>query len=414
MIHVADWYVLFVFACSMLGLLVSGVLFFANKNGSFQAKLLASFLISLSLVGINNALMATNFYLRLPHLWRAISPVSFLIAPLSLLYVRSVLQQEYRLHRTDLWFFVPAVLYLFTMLPFYLLPAEEKHALMLRMVSNSSLIGKEPENIIPFGIPSLLRTLYGIGTTFAMAAMLYGWKKKYAPGRKLSGDNAAQFQWLVIFTVIIGILFLLGTIIIIAHIMDLIQLWELIALLISVCILFICTSLLARPGILYGMKGWFQQLGADAPMNEAEARIAHANPDDNKDDTMAPSRKTTLTPQQGLHIRKRLEACLQQQKPFLQPNFKLVQLSTETGVPTYLLSTFINQEYGKNFSELINEYRVDYLYQLLKSNGQQYEQYTLEAMGKMAGFNSRNAFIAAVKRKTGMTPSEYYAFRETA
>jgi AraC-like DNA-binding protein len=41
-------------------------------------------------------------------------------------------------------------------------------------------------------------------------------------------------------------------------------------------------------------------------------------------------------------------------------------------------------------------------------------QYTLEALGKMAGFNSRTAFIAAVKKKTGKTPSELFNRRSEA
>jgi hypothetical protein len=50
---------------------------------------------------------------------------------------------------------------------------------------------------------------------------------------------------------------------------------------------------------------------------------------------------------------------------------------------------------AKNFNELVNDFRVDYLTSLIKTSSA-YNQFTLEALGKEAGFNSRTAFIAAV------------------
>ena len=77
------------------------------------------------------------------------------------------------------------------------------------------------------------------------------------------------------------------------------------------------------------------------------------------------------------------------------------------GIPSYQLSAFINQEYGKNFNELLNDYRVDYLAKLAKTSTDFY-QYTLEALGRKAGFNSRTTFITAVKKRTNQTPSDYF------
>lgn len=401
MIHTADWYVLFVFGCSLLGLLVSGVLFFANRDASFPARMLAGFLTSLSLVGLNNALMATDFYSRMPHLWRSISFASFLPATFSFLYVRAVLNQEFRFRRQDWWLFVPALLYILSMLPFYLQPASAKLELIHQLVANNDLIAQEPENLVPGGFSTLARTFYGMGTSVAIIVLLKRWKNRLSFDTTYIANNRALYRWLVLFTAVVMLFYLSVFFIVLSHIYHWLHVWELIAFVISLTVLFIGVSLLARPSILYGMQGWLQKESAGL---SPQPLPAISQSEDNSS-----TRKTSLSIAQGNEIKQVVETYLADQKPYLKPNYKLADLSTETGIPTYLLSAFINQQYGKNFNEFINDHRVDYLFQLLQTDKAQFENYTLEALGKKAGFNSRNAFIASVKRKTGMPPSEYYA-----
>jgi AraC-like DNA-binding protein len=401
MIHTADWYVLFVFGCSLLGLLVSGVLFFVNKDASFPAKMLAGFLTSLSLVGLNNALMATNFFNHMPHLWRAVAFASFLPATFSYLYVRSVLNQEYRFRRHDWWFFLPSLLYILTMLPFYLQPASAKMELINQIVANNNLIAVEPENLIPGGLSTMARTLYGIGTSIAMTVLLLRWRKRLSADPTYFENNLALYRWMVLFAVVVWLFYLSVFFIILSHIYAWLHVWELVAFIASITVLFIGISLLARPSILYGMKGWLQK---KPTLPSPEQAPKNSMPEGENPMT----RKTTLSISQGNEIRQIVDHYLATEKPFLKPHYKLADLSIETNVPTYLLSAFINQQFGKNFNEFINDHRVGYLFQLLQNDKAQFENYTLEALGKKAGFNSRNAFIASVKRKTGLTPSEYF------
>lgn len=407
MIHTADWYVLFVFGCSLLGLLVSGVLFFANRETSFPARMLAGFLTSLALVGLNNALMATDFFNHVPHLWRVVAFASFLPPPFSYLYLRSVLKQEFRFRRNDWLFFLPSVIYVASMLPFYLQPAHEKLELIARIIQNNDLIAQEPENLLPNGIFSVVRITYGLFTSMAMAVLLTKGRRSIDNEAVHLGQNLPMYRWLVSLTIAVGTLYSLVTFITFSHLTHLISLWELMAFCISIAVLFVCVSLLARPSILYGMRGWLQKEPALASPEQAPM---NGTPDDGHQ--MA--RKTTLSVSQGDEIRQIVDHYLATQKPFLKPNYKLANLSTETSIPAYLLSAFINQQYGKNFNEFINDHRVDYLYDLLQNDKAQFENFTLEALGKKAGFNSRNAFIASVKRKTGMTPSEYYSLQAPA
>jgi AraC-like DNA-binding protein len=92
----------------------------------------------------------------------------------------------------------------------------------------------------------------------------------------------------------------------------------------------------------------------------------------------------------------------------LQQRYTIRDLATEIGVPSYLLSTFIKQEYGMNFSGFINDIRVSYLVDLTRQNPEYLSKYTLEVLGQTGGFKSRTTFILEVKRKTGKTPSEIF------
>lgn len=67
----------------------------------------------------------------------------------------------------------------------------------------------------------------------------------------------------------------------------------------------------------------------------------------------------------------------------------------------------INQRYGKNFNALINQFRIDYLKDI-PSREPNWHLYTMEALGKLAGFNSRNTLIKAFRKCAGESPSSYF------
>jgi AraC-like DNA-binding protein len=54
---------------------------------------------------------------------------------------------------------------------------------------------------------------------------------------------------------------------------------------------------------------------------------------------------------------------------------------------------------------------VDEIVEITNGNSD-FLQFTLEGLGQQVGFQSRTAFIAAVKRRTGKTPSEFFGKRK--
>jgi AraC-like DNA-binding protein len=90
---------------------------------------------------------------------------------------------------------------------------------------------------------------------------------------------------------------------------------------------------------------------------------------------------------------------------FLDAKLSLEQLSDELNISAGHLSKLINSCSEYNFSDYINSLRVAQAKALLKDDD--FDNYTIVAIGLECGFNSRSTFYTAFKKFTNLTPSEY-------
>jgi AraC-like DNA-binding protein len=400
-----------VFFSGTLGFVVSLVLIFANRAESFSARLLAGFLMCFSFFAIYFGLQFTDFFRHFPHLWKTFVWVSFLYMPISYIYVRSVLRQSYRFKRSDILFLLPAVIYTASYVPVYLSTTAEKLEYLEQVARHPEYVTMEPDSMFPNWTGYVMRILLGFGCVVGQIYQLSLWRKKTMHTIGREPQNKAMYRWLYTFTSVMGVFNLL----VILQFLLKSQFGQSIGLVVLYTIVgtivFVCLSLLFKPNILYGMQGWAKK-PAPAPV-QPEQKPAPAVTI--VESPIEERKKSYLTAEQGLAMKTALEAHMREKRPFLKPGYSIAQLSQELNIPSYQLSGFINQQYAKNFNELINEYRVDYLVSHLKGQ-ESLSQFTLEAIGREVGFNSRAAFIAAVRKVTGKTPSEILGrrMRETA
>jgi AraC-like DNA-binding protein len=385
-----------VFFVALLGIVVAVILFFKSREGVFPARLLSGYLFCVSIILLFSAAYHTDLFLRFPHLARSMVFLSMCSSPFAYLYVRAVLRQEYGFRRSDALLFVPGLLYTMNMIPFYLMPADEKRAFMERVLADRSLIALEPEGVLPDGWGILIRMAYGLMLAALQLTLVLKWRDRILNATERVSQNVGTFKWLFFFSFLVSLSFLLLMVEYVFQVSQFLEVYRLITMTMCASILSTCTYLLFRPNILYGMSGWLQKDFHDGP--SGQETFIEGEP--------AVRKRQTLTPVQEKSYKKLLEDHFSVNSPFLKQGYRLSDLSAEIDVPVYQLSAFINQEYGKNFNELVNEYRVGYVKKLLDANSE-YRQYTLEAIGRMAGFNSRTTFIAAVKKVSGMTPVEY-------
>ena len=114
---------------------------------------------------------------------------------------------------------------------------------------------------------------------------------------------------------------------------------------------------------------------------------------------------SNLAPSQIEEYQKQLLALLNTEKPFLNPQVSLADLSEKLSVSTKHLSQVINQSFNKSFFDFINTYRIKEVQQILKESKDD-KMTVLEAMYE-AGFNSKSSFNTAFKKETGQTPTEF-------
>jgi AraC-like DNA-binding protein len=104
-------------------------------------------------------------------------------------------------------------------------------------------------------------------------------------------------------------------------------------------------------------------------------------------------------------LKNKLINLMNQQKLFLEPELSLSQLSEKLQIKDKQLSELINNHYQKNFSEFINEFRLEEAKQLLTSPKN--AKKTILEIIYASGFNSKSVFNLAFKNNTGLTPTQF-------
>jgi len=99
------------------------------------------------------------------------------------------------------------------------------------------------------------------------------------------------------------------------------------------------------------------------------------------------------------------------QKPFLNEDCNLQFISDQTEISIHQISNVLNNKLKKNFSDYINEYRIEESKRLLKLDHS--EKLTIEALGFECGFGSKSSFNKAFKKHTQLTPSQYRQKQKT-
>jgi AraC-like DNA-binding protein len=94
-----------------------------------------------------------------------------------------------------------------------------------------------------------------------------------------------------------------------------------------------------------------------------------------------------------------------QELKFLDPNTNINSLSNDIDIPLHHLSYFFNQVNDVKYVEWRNNLRIDYAVTLILKG--EYNDKTIQTIGKECGFKTYSRFIQNFKLKMGVLPSDF-------
>jgi adenylate cyclase len=125
------------------------------------------------------------------------------------------------------------------------------------------------------------------------------------------------------------------------------------------------------------------------------------------DELVSPVKKKTalINATKSSEYSARLLEYLSVNKPFLNPDLSLRELASQVEIHPNHLSWLLNNNFGKNYNEFINQYRIEAF--KLNAKASKNANLTIEGLAYESGFNSKTVFNTYFKKETGLTPKQF-------
>lgn len=337
-------------------------------------------------------ILYSEYILRFPHVFKTGLPLNFLIAPLSYLYVRAVLYNEKKFHKRDLIHAIPFIVVLINYIPFYLLPVSKKLTVIQDSLKYWPTTFKYQAGFLPENVSILSRLILAIIYLVLQWNLIYTYKKVHK-------DTSIQIQisnvlkWLKLFTItstviFFGIIGFMLTVFFLPSYYNDDLLMQIPSLLVSVGFFVMAAYLLTHPDILSGLPFVkYKEVQSDV-VNDKSYMLPYINEDYKQE-------------------MERIVEFFETEKPFLNKELNINQVSVALKIPSRELSFIINNHFGQRFNDFLNKYRIEYITK--KINKEYLTNFTIEAIASEAGFASKSTFNLAFKKHHHCTPSEYFS-----
>jgi AraC-like DNA-binding protein len=383
---------IFIGSIFLVFLTIYMLLFTKNAAKSYADYVLSFLLLVHCWSVILFLILYSEYILQFPHVFKTGLPLNFLIAPFSYLYVRAVLFNEKKIQKRDLIHLIPFVIVFINYIPFYLLPVNEKVTVIQNSLNYWPDTFKYQAGFLPENFSILFRLILAIIYLVLQWNLILSYKKVHKES-SIQIQISNVLKWLKLFTItstviFFGIIGFMLTVFFLPSYYNDDLLMQIPSLLVSVGFFVMAAYLLTHPEILSGLPFVkYKEVPSDV-INDKSYMFPYINED------------------YKLEM-ERIVDYFKIEKPYLNKDLNINQVSVALAIPSRELSYIINNHFGQRFNDFLNKYRIEYITK--KINKEYLSNYTIEGIASEAGFASKSTFNLAFKKYHQCTPTEYFS-----
>ncbi len=313
--------------------------------------------------------------------------VELAIQPLMWLYIRSLTQIDFAFRKKQLLHFVPFGLSLVYSLFIYVLALGEvdfasKDALANRFYFNTV---KEIEDYLSI-ITSLVYWALGLSAILRFRGWLFS---------STSNTDYPTYAWLRNIALLMGLLI------------------ALLALGVTLDYFFSMGNMFVHWQVFFVyMAGLIYYLGfrghqlPDQLFPVTNVEVENPTPSRQAIESTEPAQtKFDLSAEKLAAMKEAILQALESKQAYLDADLNIQKLASIVQVSPALLSAVVNQAFGKNFRNLVNDYRLAHVKKKLKDPASAH--LSISGVAYESGFNSEASFYRIFKSAEGMSPKEY-------
>lgn len=391
---------------SMAGFVLSAILLIFNARKFTSSIYLGLFFLFTSLYGLYQYILlysksVTLISLFLVNLSIDSSPV-YLIGPMLYWYTRTVLTDNPKLKRKDIWHFVPMIIFFIAAFPYSFVPWSEKVDAAMRAAEDPGFLQVYKATLLSWILPPvfiyLSRPLLVLGYTLWSIGMFINFLKKKMVSSVMSKQHFMK-KWLCL---LLGLLLIL----VVSQLLLIIKAFEMhfsplyftlnIARVFSIAgLIGLLISPFFFPSILYGLPRFPETVRKEVT-EDSESHLPEQQKETNK---------LNFETEYLYLIGQKVSSSMKELQPYLHPDCNLAYFSKLIKIPAHHLAYYFREVKKQHFNDYRNEWRINHAKNLIKEG--KASEMTLEAIGMLSGFSSRNAFINDFKRIEGVPPGAF-------
>ncbi len=345
------------------------------KRG-YQNNRLSDYLFGLVLVG-----MAFNIweymlgFSGIEILWRQLNffprTFGYAFAPLCYFYFKSQIDQNFRFSKKDIWYFLPFIIHTIY------------HVGVFSM--GQDFVKTVEENFHgPFYIPQIETFIEIILDCFYFYKSIKLYREYQAwTTTQFSDTDVISFKWFRNFLIVLGLIFVTNYLMLIIDIYKKLDYehdwWD--KLFRAVLIYYVSitgySQVQPKTGLVFKEEDFKPENIQKEKFNESELET----------------------------WKTKILKLMQDEKIYLQPELNLSDIANRLKTNISVLSGVVNNAFGKNFNDFVNEYRVREFQERIQLP--ENRNITLLGIALDCGFNSKATFNRSFKKFTGKAPKEF-------